>query len=160
MNFLNADFLMMFRLRYTSCWCLATRVYQKIDKKQRIKMGKVLFESMSKENTKKLTAPQEKLALPVPQLNQMQAAIQNCKLTVTLKQNVTEPVIPFEAQFDQDISIPDIDLLSAMCRIEQDNTPVIMSNSVVNTSNVINQIPKALFENCHIGMINLNIIKK
>ena len=90
-------------------------------------MGNVLFGSMSKENTKKLTAPQEKLALPVPQLNQMQAAIQNSKLTVTLKQNVTEPAIPFEAQFDHDISIPDIDLLSAMCRIEQDNTPVIMS---------------------------------
>ena len=109
-------------------------IYQKIYKKQKIKMGKVLFGSMSKENTKKLTVPQEKLALPVPQLNQMQAATQNRKLTVTLKQNVTEPAIPF----DKDISIPDIDLLSAMCRIEQDNTPVIMSNSVANTSHQSN----------------------
>ena len=67
-----------------------------------------------------------------------------------LVENVTNPVILFEANFDDD----DIDLLSALCGVSETTT------MVTNTSSVMHTAPRVMFENCHIGAINITINKK
>ena len=155
-KFSNADIMSV--SGHKSVQSLAT--YQKTDNKKKIEMGKALFDSMNKDTNKQLKAPQEKLALPAPESTKQ--LVVESEVAVTPRAIMdAHAVIPYEPTFDDDI--PDFDLLNAICEMEQNNTPqipVTMSASVANTSHVVNQIPKALFANCHIGTINLNIVKK
>ena len=85
------------------------------------------------------------------------------ELAVTPKSNVTSAVVPFEADFPQENDISDINLLSALCGIDENinQNPVSVANTVANTmttSNII--IPKSMFANCQIGTINFTITKK
>ena len=89
-------------------------VYQKTDNKKKIKMGKVLCESMSKEdNTKAITGKIPNLALPPPSRPNVQLPLES-QQAITPKQNIMadNKMIPFEPTFDEDIT--DIDLLSAI----------------------------------------------
>ena len=78
-----------------------------------------------------------------------------------MKENVNA-LVPFEPNFEDDI--PDFDLLSAICDIEQakekEIPKTIQKTHNMTTSNVINQIPKSFFANCQIGTINLNFVNK
>ena len=70
-----------------------------------------------------------------------------------LKENVTDPIIPFEADFD-DGGVSDIDLLSALCGVSEPTT------MVTNTSNVTNSAPHVMISHCHIRAINITFNKK
>ena len=139
-------------------------VYQKTDKDKKILMGKTMALSMkNKEEQKKLMPPKEVQALPQP-TSTMQLAVPVCsEMAVTPRPNAEPNIIPFQPHFDDDI--PDVDLLSALCEMEEtnkniqqaQNVPVTLSN---NTSNVVNQIPKSFFTNCQIGTININLVQK
>ena len=70
------------------------------------------------------------------------------------KRNMNANVIPFEVDFNDD-GLSDIDLLSALCGIKNNNV------TVANTSTVVtNTMPCAMFANCQIGTINFTINKK
>ena len=153
-NYSNADIMSV--SGHKSIQSLA--VYQKTDQKKKIKMGKTLFGSMSKEPSNQLVAPPQKLALPAPNI---QVAIQSEHAATPQPVMNSHGIVHYEPNFED--GIPDFDLLNAICEMEESNTPqvpVTMSTSVANTSNVVNQIPRALFANCQIGTINLNIVKK
>ena len=84
---------------------------------------------------------------------------------VSLKENVQplNAIVPFEANFEDHDDLPDFDLLSAICDIEdakQEENKIITPNVATCTSNVVNKIPKSFFANCQIGTININFIKK
>ena len=66
------------------------------------------------------------------------------------KENATAEIIPSEANFDDDIS--DLDLLSVICGVQENINNII---TVTNTS----YAPRAMFANCKIGAININIKK-
>ena len=143
-------------------------VYQKTKDTQKIQMGKALFQSMTREeenidiNQRKAIKPPAKLKqLPAPTYkndnnNTMMAAqSERALIPVQQKENVLPEILPFEAEFDNDIS--EIDLLSALCGVEQN---ISTTTTVTNTSNVVATAPRAMFANCHIGAININIAKK
>ena len=75
-----------------------------------------------------------------------------------------EPIMAVEANFEQDDGIGDIDLLKAICGIEEEENvvakPNTCSTTVVNTNTVYNQIPKSFFANCQIGTISVNFHNK
>ena len=71
------------------------------------------------------------------------------------KGNDTADIVPFEANFDDDVS--DIDLLSALCGVQEN---INNTTTVTNTSNVVTTAPRAIFANCQIGAIHINITKK
>ena len=131
-------------------------IYQKTDNKKKIQMGKKLTESV-KTSTNLPALPQAP--------STMQLAIQSkpSEMAVTPKTNMENAVVPYEPSFNDDCDLPDFDLLSALAEFEEKNDANMVQNSVSTTlanTNVLNQIPKALFANCHIGTINLNIVKK
>ena len=128
-------------------------------------MGKALFQSMTREeenidiNERKAIkeGPKNK-ALPAPPGNNdmmMAAQSEMALVPVQPKENVPPEIVPFEAEFDDDI--PDIDLLSALCGIQEN---VATTTTVSNTSNVVTTAPRAMFANCRIGAINIMINKK
>ena len=138
-------------------------IYQKTQHKQKEKMGDVLFQCLTKPedeiivkgNTKQLPLPPVKPALPPPPQD-MAAQSQTALVPVVKqKENVNCDLIPFEADFTEDDGVSDIDLLSALCGVENSNV------TVANTSTVVtNTMPRAMFANCQIGTINFTITKK
>ena len=68
--------------------------------------------------------------------------------------NINAELIPFEADFSDD-GVSDMDLLSALCGIENNNVTVASTSTVVT-----NTMPHAMFANCQIGTINFTINKK
>ena len=139
-------------------------IYQKTQHKQKEKMGNVLFQSMIKpedeiivqEKPKQLPAPTRQEALPAPPQQQAMASSSERALVpvVQNKENMKCDLIPFEANFNDDDGVSDIDLLSALCGLENNVT-------VANTSTVVtNTIPRAMFANCQIGTINFTINKQ
>ena len=148
-------------------------VYQRTDQAKKLSMGKTLTECLTpKQKQKMILGPPEKEALPSPQeLLQITQATENA---VAVKENVMSEnaLVPFEPNFEEHDNIPDFDLLSAICDIEEPKEEnkkdtLITQNSAIQptvantcTSNVVNQIPRSFFANCQIGTINVNIIKK
>ena len=138
-------------------------VYQKTDDKKKILMGKALSDSTMKQNKPSAIKPgSPKLALPsAPSTLQIDVLPQSEKAAAP-KQNVTDAMIPFQADFNDENDIPDFVLLTAICDMEekQEVATIPVTKAVSNTSNVINQIPKSFFANCQIGTLNLNVIQK
>ena len=142
-------------------------IYQKTKENEKIKMGKALFQSMTKsedeininKNQKENEAPKKLLALPPPQPAKPIMTIQSEEAVAPkniIEKNVEAATVPFEANFeDEDIS--DVDLLSALCGVSED---ISMTNAITNTRNVVNAVPKGMFANCHIGAINITINKQ
>ena len=136
-------------------------IYQKTKHNQKVEMGKALFQSMKvpEENImeakkKELPPPNPKKMIESAHVNDDMAA--QSELAVVPKSNVMPNAIPFEADFSEEHDIPDIDLLSALCGINEN--PVSVANTVANTSNVM--IPKSMFTNCQIGTINFTFNRK
>ena len=156
----NAD--MMALSGHKSVQSLA--VYQKTDETKKIQMGKLLAQCLTpKEHMKQILPPQEKDVLQAPE-----SLLQLTESASTIKENVTNEnaIILFNPNFEDHDEIPDFDLLSAICDIEEpketnENENVVKPSlaiepSVANTctSNVVNQIPRSFFANCQIGTIN------
>ena len=82
--------------------------------------------------------------------------------TPKLPKNVNSNlIVPFEANFEED-ELSDMDLLSAISRVQEEMTSkiaTIASTTVSNTSNLVPAAPKAMFAYCHIGAINITINK-
>ena len=67
------------------------------------------------------------------------------------KPNATRPIVPFEANFE-DEGVPDFDFVSILDEVEnsQKTENQTSSTAMVSTNQVINKIPKSLFHNCTI----------
>ena len=76
------------------------------------------------------------------------------------KENATNEIVPFEANFKED-SIPDFDLVSILNDVEKEEKTENMTKpnqtAMVSTSQVLNNIPKSLFHNCTIQNITFNM---
>ena len=71
----------------------------------------------------------------------------------------TTAVVPYVPNFDDD-TISDMDLLSALCGMEENNK--VQQTTVTTKSNTLNNLLSAMFSNCGnvtIGTINFNITK-
>ena len=137
-------------------------IYQKTQHKQKAKMGNILFQSMTKpeeeiqvDQPKKLTAPPTQQALPGPSNSMATNSEQALVPIVKQKDNATFDLIPFEPNFSED-PVSDMDLLNALCGLENTNVTVAITASTIAT----NTMPRAMFANCQIGTINFNITKK
>ena len=145
-------------------------IYQKTKQKQKIQMGKALFQSMTRKeddidvNTpkkKEIEGPkQHKAIMPARNLTDMAAQSETALAPYDQdqnKENTTQPLIPFEAEFDKD-DLSDMDILSAICGVPEVTTSTV--SNTTNTSNVMTTIPKAMFANCQIGSINITFARK
>ena len=145
-------------------------IYQKTQKQQKINMGKALFQSMTKNENEMELNPQLKAVLK--ECKEVEVSPQSPKNidvhavmaaqsekaavpSVQNKQNSDLQLVPYEPNFDEDIS--DIDLLSALCEMEENIPP---PTTVSTTNTVVNTVPKTMFANCQIGTINVTIVKK
>ena len=146
-------------------------IYQKTKDREKIQMGKALFQAMTRneedidvnKKPKKIEGPREKPAIMPPQpftSNTMATQAENAVTAYTPqqnKENVSAQIVPFEPNFDQD-DLSDTDILNAICGVTENVTTTLSNTS--NTSNVLNSIPKTMFANCQIGSININFGKK
>ena len=140
-------------------------IYQKTKHNMKVQMGKALFDSLTvpeeemiQRKKQELPSPQQLKSLPAPCTSMSTAPPLPTEMAVTPRSNAQPEIIPFEANFDQDDGVSDLDLLSALCNVGSDyNNPVSVANTVA-TSNIV--IPKSMFANCQIGTINFNITKK
>ena len=149
--------------------------YQKTRDVQKLEMGSVLFQSMTKSEEEIQRTPLKELPSPpmrhaLPATKNVPALMFESETAVTpanKKQRVNPPeehlnkqIVPFEPNFDEE-SVSDIDLISALCQVEaQTNPEPPTSAAVANT--VMNNLPTAMFANCSnltIGTINFNISK-
>ena len=96
--------------------------YQRTQPKQKISMGKVLYQSM--------TRPEEEMHRPsdLPSNNQREIVFQSERPQPALAlqsplANMTEEntLVPFEPNFDDDQAVPDFDLLEILAEFEKDN---------------------------------------
>ena len=159
-------------------------IYQKTAPKQKMEMGNILFQSVAKpedeikrpNKQKEIEAPEMKCQLPAPTpCPALPAISQDGRSNMTEgKENTYNEIIPFEANFDDEDTVSDVDLLSALCNFEENctsNTPSKNPhiNSVqipVNTpacttnTNVLNNVPKSLFVNCNVTIGSINFYTK
>ena len=138
-------------------------IYQKTAQKEKLEMGNVLFQSVTKPedqiirpDTPQIESPPQLRALP-PIPNQTATAPVTMNETGNNKENYGE-IVPYIPNFEED-SVSDMDLLSAICGVDQNNK----ETSVATTTNsLVNNFPRAMFSNCGnvtIGTINFNINK-
>ena len=148
-------------------------IYQKTKQKEKVKMGKVLFQSMTRkeedidvnQKVKEIEAPPQKQAIMPPPRLQV-AEMPSCNMAVRSenattpifphenKENAATALLPFEANFNED-DVSDMDILSAICGVNKNTT-----TTVSNTSNIMTNMPRAMFANCQIWSINITFSKK
>ena len=142
--------------------------YQRTQPKQKITMGKALYQSMTRmeedmnmqhlppnnqlkaiENvpTASTTEPRMALALTTPQPKNIQPA---------------EAMIPFDDGLEQEV--PDFDLVDFLDQIEKENKTTNTNTTgqnvaVSTTTSQVQNIPKSMFANCNIQNITFNINK-
>ena len=148
---------------HKSVQSLAT--YQKTRDKQKIEMSEGLFQSMTwKEDQFNIQShkpfrtivPKEQTSTTQVQQKLLPAPPETTKKVVQNKENTVQELVPFEANFDDD-------LLSVLTDIEGNNPPEkreqIAVTATSNTQNIVTNIPKSFFSNCTIGNIHFHINK-
>ena len=150
--------------------------YQRTNSRQKINMGNVLYQSMTRPEEQmirpELQQQEEIRAIhyqpspkgPATPLAIAPRAVQN---VVTERENINpeQAVVPFEAEFNEDI--PDFDLISMINELEGNSNkqpaPNAENNSNINaittTTSVVNHVPRSMFSNCNIHNITFNIQK-
>ena len=124
-------------------------VYQRTDQNKKLEMGKTLGDCLTpKQNMKKILPPPEKPALEAPP--KLLEITMPSERALTPRENVIpeNAIVPFEPTFDDDI--PDIDLLSAICDIEEgkentSNNGTVMEKKLeiqTTVANVVTQMPR------------------
>ena len=143
--------------------------YQCTQPHQKINMGKVLYQSMTREEDK-IKWPQlqqnaniKALQFLLPEMNAI-APVH----VVEEKQNInpSNALVPFEPNFE-DQEVPDFDLMSILNDMEEENPKNFQvkaasdttCNSVNMMSNVINNVPKSMFSYCTIQNVTFNMPK-
>ena len=145
-------------------------IYQKTKEKEKIKMAKALFQSMTRSEdeidinkSKEIKGPISFKALPTPPSTSNQTVVLQTKQATTPKMSVnpnTNMLVPFEPSFEDD-DLSDMDILSAICGVQEDlSAKTSVSTMTVSNTSLVNAAPKAMFANCHIGAINITINKK
>ena len=157
-------------------------VYQKTDDKRKSEMGNVLGQAMQRRDEEIVRPIQDRQplrALPPPQQNlpieyrnqqifnqqqeigpppPPQLPVQN---VVQERENVTDAIVPFNHDNDEDDqAVPNFDLNQIINDVmndpQQAQAPIISATN----NNYMNNVPRSLFSNCHIGNITFNIQKK
>ena len=102
-----------------------------------------------------------KPSIPTTDLKAIEAPPIKAQLPTSNAQ-VNNAVIPYEANFDDDLD--DIDWLKVLCEAEDQNRNPNPQNANTTTDNKISntmmQRNSPMFSNCKIGNININITKK
>ena len=148
--------------------------YQKTTSKEKLQMGSVMYQSLTRKEDKiqvpsrrEILPKQVNKSIPAPKvlaindLNPQNAIAiyqptqeksEIAKEVIANKPNCDDAVVLFQPSFDM---VPDFDILSAMCEI-QDPEPENRSNIFTPVTNtVFNNIPRnSMFSNCSIGTIN------
>ena len=158
--------------------------YQKTRDTQKLEMGNVLFQSMTtneeniqRKQPKEICSPQvqrallscshtQRQALPMLPYEHSPAPVQENKNQRLQhhQQDVSNELVPLEPNFD-DQNVSDMDLLSALCAVEDESRDVIpttSSNSMAICNKIMNNLPQNMFAHCSnvtIGSINFNISK-
>ena len=147
--------------------------YQRTQDIQKIAMGNVMHQALThqEENIivprKQVQIPTELLVLPhqpsnvtfnVASPRRAMAPIAFNEQPVMEKPNAATPIVPFEANFE-DEGVPDFDLVSILDEVEnsQKTENQTSSTTMVSTNQVVNNIPKSLFHNCTIQNITFNM---
>ena len=140
-------------------------IYQKTRDHQKHEMGKALFDSMTKKEEditrmQCVTAPKQMQALPPPEPTVMSAQSETALVPAA---NVNENFVPFQPNFEDHDDVTDVDLLSALCGINEnaDGSINSVTTTLANTRNTSNFVtmPNSMFANCQIGTINITINK-
>ena len=140
-------------------------VYQKTKEKQKINLGKTLFQSMMRSEdeidvrkNKEIAPPAKLQAIEAPPsvLVAQSESASTPIMAIENEETSASTLVPFDANFDED-GVSDMDLLSAICGVSENVTTTVSNTS---TSNVLTSFPKAMFANCQIGSINVNFTKK
>ena len=149
--------------------------YQKTRDLQKLEMGDVLFQSMTKqeENIKRknvieLPSPQQNFALPAPSpatspsnvfpniLALPPVPYQNSPVPANANPKILQPqqedkvhdaVVPYFPNFEED-TVSDVDLISALCDVETEQVHVPTTSTAIS-NRVMNNLPKAMFATCH-----------
>ena len=182
-NFSNSEIMSV--LGHKSVQSLVN--YQKTRDIQKLEMGDVLFQSMTKNKQeiqrktplKELPSPQMMYALPAPYdyndrtfkpktHNESETATEPVtkKMKTQEKEQedqVHKAIVPYQPNFDEDV-VSDLDLLSALCDVEHQNENSVLTttNSTAISNRIMNNLPQSMFANCShvsIGTINFNITK-
>ena len=101
--------------------------------------------------------------------NQNQAPAQQ-QLVVQDKENVNAALVPFDANLDEDQTVPSFDIAQLLSDVVADSrnenrtenrttSAVTIATATNSTSNISNNIPRTCFANCSIGNITFNIHK-
>ena len=141
-------------------------VYQRVQDKTKMQMGKVLSTSLQTKDDQLLreienvpSVPTSAVTKPTTPMKAIEAAPEQAiQPQDTPKDN--NIIVPFEPDFDEDID--DTDWLKILCEVEEQNANLLpMANTqctaVKNTSIQRNS---PMFVNCKIGNISINIQKK
>ena len=148
--------------------------YQRTQDLQKITMGNVMHQALTRQE-ENIIVPRRAILMqnetpPFPQQGNVSFNITSPRRAMApisfnepirpKKENVTNEIVPFEANFKED-SIPDFDLVSILNDVEKEektkNTTKPNQTAMVSTSQVVNNIPKSLFHNCTIQNITFNM---
>ena len=149
--------------------------YQKTQDKQKINMGNVMHQSMTR-NEENIIVPGRKQLMQNPtEINaipyNVNAPMTSPAVVMALppilqqnKENVSDSVVPFQANFSDD-EVPDFDLVSILNEMEGEKNPsdVVQQSqntTTTNTKQVLNNVPKSMFANCTIQNVTFNINNK
>ena len=81
-------------------------------------------------------------------------------------------MVSFDPFFDEDNSVSDMDLLSALCEVQSENNNnnnnqnagknalVPSTTPSLSNTNVLNNVPKSLFSNCNVTIGTINFYTK
>ena len=135
-------------------------IYQKTQENQKHEIGKVLFDSMTKKEEEiplmaAIEVPHQLDALP----STANMSAQN--KTALVPHNKNHDLIPLQPNFEGHDDVTNMDLLSALCGINEntDGTINSVTTTVTNTCNTSNffTMPNSMLANCNVGTINVTI---
>ena len=147
--------------------------YQCTQPRQKISMGKVLYQCMTREEDEitrsqvQVESGQNIKAIDFPHNPQCDLPAIAPRNVVQQKENVTPSaaLVPFQPNFE-DQEVPDFDLMAILNDMEKEEDKTIekkgkseQTTSVNTTSNVVNQIPKSMFSYCTIQNVTFNMPK-
>ena len=140
--------------------------YQRTQDKQKMRMGNVMHQSMTRSEDE-IEVPGRKI-LAKPNILELQydvsitspqKAVAPANFPKDIHQNEfsNKPLVLYEPTFDRD-ELPDFDLVSILNEIENSQTTQApKSNTAMMSNQVVNNIPKSLFHNCTIQNIMFNM---
>ena len=150
--------------------------YQKTQDKEKIAMGHVMNQSMTRTEDE-ISVPGRKALenKPIPKAIEGNVTVNVASNAVTLyttpnsvvqKENVSDNIVPFENNIEFGDDVPNFDLLQMITQMEKEqNISTTVSTATTSTtssmvaSSVLNNVTKSLFHNCTIQNVTFNMPK-